>query len=375
MLGTGFELEEVTLGEIRNGFSLGKWTARSLAEQYIARIGLLDGHGPLLRSVIELNPDALRIADELDREYKQRGPRGPLHGVPVFIKDNIDTGDRMLTAAGSLALADSPAPNDAFLVERLRAAGALILGKTNLSEWANFRAKHSVSGWSARGGQTRNPYVLDRNPCGSSSGSAVAVAANLCVASIGTETDGSIVCPSSLNGIVGLKPTLGLISRDGVVPIAHSQDTPGPMTRTVRDAAILLNILVGTDPKDPATAEIKGVEHDYTKFLDSEGLRGARLGVARKFFGNNVAADRIINESIDIMKSQGAEIVDPADLPSHGQYDDSELEVLLYEFKADLNEYLRTRGSSVRVHSLADIIAFNETRRAKRKCHISSRTL
>jgi amidase len=360
------ELGEITLSEIQQGLASGAYTARSLVEEYLGRIETIDYNGLALRSIIETNPDVFAIAHELDREHRLAEPRGALHGVPILIKDNIDTGDRMMTTAGSLALDGSPALNDAFLVQRLRAAGAVILGKANLSEWANFRARHSVSGWSARGGQTRNPYVLDRNPCGSSSGSAVAVAANLCAASIGTETDGSIVCPSSVNGIVGLKPTLGLISRAGVIPIAHSQDTPGPMGRTVSDIAILLNVLAGRDPNDPATEDaVSHIESDYTRFLDPQGLRGARLGIARKFFGFNASVDRLINRRIAEMALLGAEIVDPVEFPSHEQYNDSELEVLLYEFKADLNTYLEERGSSISVHSLADIISFNEIRRSE----------
>jgi amidase len=329
-------------------------------EYYLARIEFVDYNGVSLHSVIETNPDALATADDIDSAMKT-GTSGLLQGIPILVKDNINTGDRMLTSAGSLALADAPAPSDAFVVQKLRAAGAVILGKANMSEWANFRGKHSVSGWSARGGRCLNPYALDRTPSGSSSGSAVAVAANLCVASIGTETDGSIVCPASVNCIVGLKPTVGLISRAGVVPIAHSQDTVGPMGRTVRDVAILLNVLAGPDPHDPATklAERK-MESDYVKFLRPDALNGARIGAARKFFGFNAATDRIIEHCIQVMKMNGAVIVDPADLPSHGKLDAAEREVFVYEFKADLNEYLRSRADSVRVHSLADIIAFND---------------
>ena len=253
MTETSFEFNEVTADQLQEEMRSGRQTARSIAERYLNRIELLNRQGPSLRAVIELNPDALAIAEGLDRERKQKGPRGPLHGIPVLLKDNIDTADRMTTTAGSLALEGSTALEDAFLVQRLRMAGVVILGKANLSEWANFRSTHPVSGWSARGGQTRNPYALDRNPCGSSSGSAVALAANLCTLAVGTETDGSIVCPSAVNGIVGIKPTLGLVSRNGVVPIAHSQDTAGPMARTVRDATLLLNVLAGSDPDDPAT--------------------------------------------------------------------------------------------------------------------------
>lgn len=317
--------------------------------QYLDRIDQLDRRGPQLRAVIEVNPDALAIADALDAEAKAKGPRGPLHGVPLLIKDNIDTADRMKTTAGSLALADAPAPKlDAPLVKRLRAAGAVILGKTNLSEWANFRSTHSVSGWSGRGGQTRNPYALDRNPSGSSSGSGVAVAAELCAMAVGTETDGSIVSPASVNGIVGIKPTIGLIPGAGIVPIAHSQDTAGPMARSVSDAAALLTVL-GTRGED------------YTKSLDASGLRGTRLGVARKFFGRNAAVDRLMEQAIAELKRAGAEIIDPADLPTHNQFNEAEFEVLLYEFKSDLNAYLESRGGPVR--SLKDLIAFNEKHR------------
>jgi len=366
MIEDSFEFNEVTINALTRGVESGRYTAHSITQLYLTRIELLDKLGPTINAVIELNPDALAIADQLDIEYKEKGPRGPLHGIPVLIKDNIDTADRMSTTAGSLALEGSIAPRDAFLVERLRWAGAVILGKANLSEWANFRASHSVSGWSARGGQTRNPYVLDRNPCGSSSGSAVAVAANLSLVSVGTETDGSIVCPSAVNGIVGIKPTLGLISRSGVIPIAHSQDTPGPMARTVCDAAILLNVLVGPDPADPATKESTSkAEPDYTKFLDLQGLRGARLGIARRFFGFNAALDRVINDCIAVMRREGAEIIDPVDYPSHEKLKDTELDVLLYEFKSDLNAYLKTRGDSLSVRLLADIIAFNEERRTE----------
>jgi amidase len=361
-----FDLEETTITDLAEGLRTGRYSAHGLCERYLARIDALDRKGPAINSVIELNPEALAIADALDRERKQKGPRGPLHGIPVLIKDNIDTADKMSTSAGSLALAGSIAAKDAFVAERLRAAGAVILGKTNLSEWANFRSTHSVSGWSGRGGQTRNPYSLDRNPCGSSSGSGAAASANFCAAAVGTETDGSIVCPASANGLVGVKPTLGMVSRAGIIPIAHSQDTAGPMARTVRDAAILLTALAGADPRDPATAAATGnAQPDYTKFLDSRGLRGAHIGVARKFFGFNAAVDRVMENCLAEMKRQGAEIVDPADLPSHGQLNEAEFEVLLYEFKADLNAYLGRLGQGARIHSLADAIAFNEKERAR----------
>ena len=337
-------------------------TAHSVTQQYLDRIHALDRTGPTLRSVIEINPDALSIADTLDRERKAGRVRGPLHGIPILVKDNINTTDRMTTTAGSYALAGSIPLQDATIAARLRAAGAILLGKTNLSEWANFRSTHSSSGWSGRGGQARNPYVLDRNPCGSSSGSGAAVSANLCALAVGTETDGSIVCPSSANGIVGIKPTLGLVSRAGIIPIAHSQDTAGPMARTVRDAAILLNVLAGVDPRDPATSSSSGHDqNDYTTFLDPNGLRGARIGVARtKFFGYSDVTDKLINDAIDAMKAQGAVIVDPANIETAGKFDDSEFDVLLYEFKADLNNYLASLGPKAPVKSLQDIIDYND---------------
>lgn len=360
-----FEFEETGIAELQAGLRDGKLTARGIAEKYLERIEKLDRKGARLNSVIELNPDALNLAAELDRERKAKGARSPLHGIPILIKDNIDTADRMRTTAGSLALADTFAPRDAFIVTRLREAGALILGKTNLSEWANFRSTHSSSGWSGRGGQTRNPYAIDRNPCGSSSGSGVAVAANFAAASVGTETDGSIVCPASACSLVGIKPTLGLVSRTGIIPIAHSQDTAGPMARTVSDAAILLGLLTGIDPRDRATQSSRGKSHaDYTRFLDPAGLRGARIGVARKFFGFNDKVDKLMANAIDALKRAGAIVVDPAELPSHGKYDDSEFEVLLYEFKADLNKYLAERGAGV-PRSLKELIEFNERNRER----------
>ena len=287
--------------------------------------------------------------------------RGPLHGIPVIIKDNIDTADRMQTTAGSLALVGSRVRQDAFIVQRLRDAGAVIIGKTNLSEWANFRSTHSTSGWSGRGRQTHNPYVLDRNPCGSSSGTGAGVSANLAAVGVGTETDGSIVCPSSANGIVGIKPTLGMISRSGIIPIAHSQDTAGPMARTVRDAVILFGILAGADPGDKITVDNRGkLQSDYTKFLDPNGLRGARIGIPRKFYGFNDRVDKLMSEAIDVMKKSGAEIIDPAEVATTGKFDDTEFEVLLFEFKTDLNSYLARLGPGSPVKTLKDIIDFNE---------------
>ena len=355
-----FELDELTITELQQGLQSGKYSSRSLVEKYTDRINDIDRKGPTLRSVIELNPDAESIAAALDRERKERGARGPLHGVPLLLKDNIDTADRMMTTAGSLALVGSKPAQDAFVAKKLREAGAVILGKTNLSEWANFRSTKSSSGWSGRGGQTRNPYALDRNPCGSSSGSGAAIAANLGAAAIGTETDGSIVCPSSANSLVGIKPTVGLVSRAGIIPIAHSQDTAGPMTRSVADAAIILGALTGEDPRDPVTRESRGRSAtDYTKFLDLHGLRGMRLGVARKHFGFSERVDKLMENHIAVMKSVGAVIVDPADIPTTGKFDESEFEVLLYEFKADLNAYLAGLGPQAPVRSLKDVMDFN----------------
>ncbi|HKS10869.1 MAG TPA: amidase [Pyrinomonadaceae bacterium] len=359
-----FELDELSLTELQQGLQSGKYSSRSLVEKYTDRINDIDKKGPTLRSVIELNPDAEAIASALDRERKERGARGPLHGIPILLKDNIDTADRMMTTAGSLALVGSKPAQDAFVAKKLRDAGAVILGKTNLSEWANFRSSKSSSGWSGRGGQTKNPYALDRNPCGSSSGSGAAIAANLGAAAIGTETDGSIVCPSSANSLVGIKPTVGLVSRAGIIPIAHSQDTAGPMARSVSDAALILSALTGEDPRDPMTKASRGHSAtDYTKFLDPHGLRGMRLGIARKHFGFSERVDKLMNNHIDVMKSIGAVIVDPADIPTTGKFDDSEFEVLLYEFKADLNAYLAGLGPKAPVRSLKDVMDFNERNR------------
>src|SRR2546423_1102246 len=362
-----FELEEATLDQLQNWMASGRMTSRSITQLYLNRIAALDRKGPSLHHVIEVNPDALSIAASLDGERKAGRVRGPLHGIPVLLKDNVDTADRMTTTAGSLALAGSIPLQDSTVAAKLRAAGAVLLGKANLSEWANFRSTHSTSGWSGRGGQAKNPYVLDRNPCGSSSGSGGAVAANLCAVAIGTETDGSIVCPSSANGIVGIKPTLGLVSRAGVVPIAHSQDTAGPMARTGRDAAIVLNAIAGIDSRDAATSSLSARQPvDYTRSLDANGLRGARIGVARtKFFGYSDVTDKVINDAIDVMKRQGAVIVDPANIETAGKFDDSEFDVLLYEFKADLNAYLSALGPKAPVKSLQEIIDFNDRHRAQ----------
>ena len=361
-----FELDEMTIDDFQKAMQAGQYSSRALTEKYLARMQEIDKAGPMINSVIEVNPEALEIADALDKERKEKGPRGPLHGIPVLIKDNIDTADRMNTTAGSLALLNSRPPKDAFVAAQLRKAGAVILGKTNLSEWANIRSSHSTSGWSGRGGLTRNPYALDRNPCGSSSGTGAAVSANLCAVSIGTETDGSVVCPSSANGLAGLKPTVGLASRSGIIPISHTQDTPGPMARTVRDVAILLGAMAGADPEDKATAASHGhVQRDYTKNLDPNGLKGARIGVVRKYFGFSDAVDHLMETLIDDMKRAGAEIVDPANIPTLGKFDDSELTVFLYELKADLAAYLARLGDSAPVKSLKDVIDFNERNRDK----------
>ncbi len=397
------EVDEMTISDLQDGMKSGKLTARSIAERYLNRIETIDKQGPTLRSVIEVNPDALKIADELDKERKEKGPRGPMHGIPVLIKDNIDTADRMMTTAGSLALVGSKSPSDSFLVQQLRKSGAVILGKTNLSEWANIRSSHSTSGWSGRGGLTKNPYALDRNTSGSSSGSAVAVSANLCAVAVGTETDGSIVSPSSINGIVGIKPTVGLISRTGVVPISHSQDTAGPMARTVEDATTLLGVLVGFDYEDKASAALrhlpsrifymsgsrKGVithriynnerdgasrrnfSPDYTQFLDANGLKGARIGVVRNYFGFHEGVDVVLKEALEALKGGGVTLVEPADIKTLSQLGNAEDLVLQYELKADMKTYLGRRFGSAPearpqsaenapVHTLKDIIEFND---------------
>lgn len=356
-----FELDEATVADLQAAMESGEWTARSITELYLERIAALDGQGPELRSVIETNPEALDIADQLDQERQASGPRGPLHGIPVALKDNLDTHDRMTTTAGSLALEGSIPPQDSFVAQRLREAGAIILAKLNMSEWAYFRGERATSGWSARGGQCRNPYALDRNPCGSSSGSGVAAAANLSALTVGTETGGSIMCPSSTNGIVGIKPTVGLWSRSGIIPISHSQDTAGPMCRTVRDAAALLGPATGVDPRDPATAASEGNAHtDYTQFLDPAGLQGARLGVARSFPGFSPDVMAVFEEAVAAMRDAGAVLVDPANLPNAAWNDAQPLLVLEYEFKANLNAYLASLGPDAPVKTLAEVIEFNE---------------
>ena len=356
-----FEFDEITADGLQGMMESGEHTARSITEAYLGRLEAMDRQGPELRSMIEINPDALAIADELDAERQANGPRGPLHGIPVALKDNLDTHDRMTTTAGSLALEGSIPPRDSFVAERLRAAGAIILGKLNMSEWAYFRGERATSGWSARGGQCKNPYALDRNPCGSSSGSGTAASANLCALTVGTETGGSIMCPSSSNGIVGIKPTVGLWSRSGIIPISHSQDTAGPMTRTVRDAAILLGGAVGVDPRDEATSASEGNFHtDYAQFCDPAGLEGARIGVARSFTGFDPRVTALFEDAIQAMADAGAVVVDPANLPQAAWNDELPLLLLEYEFKADLNAYLATLGPDAPVRTLAEIIAFNE---------------
>lgn len=356
-----FELDELSIADLQDRMSSHELTAQSITSLYLNRINELDRGGPELASIIETNPQALEIAEELDRERKSRGPRGPLHGIPVILKDNIDTADKMTTTAGSLALEGSIPPQDSFIAQKLREAGAIILAKANLSEWANFRSTMSSSGWSGRGGQCRNPYALDRNPCGSSSGSGVAIASNLGAIAIGTETDGSIVCPSTRNGIVGIKPTVGLISRSGIIPISHIQDTAGPMARTVRDGAVMLGTLTGEDRRDSATTASEGKSYsDYTSFLEREGMRNARIGVVRNFPGFDNRVLTLLEEAISAMASDGAIIVDPADVPNMEKYGESEFEAMMYEFKAGLNTYLANLGPAAPVKNLSEIIAFNE---------------
>ena len=342
----------------------GQLSSHGLVSQYLARIAAIDKRGPRLNSVIELTPDALTIAAEMDRERAAKKVRGPLHGIAVLLKDNIATGDKMSTSAGSLALAGVRATRDAHVAAQLRAAGAVIIGKTNLSEWANMRSTHSVSGWSGRGGLTKNPYALDRNTSGSSSGSGAAIAASLATLAVGTETDGSIVSPASTCGLVGIKPTLGLVSRSGIIPIAHSQDTAGPMARTVTDAALMLAAMAGVDASDPITKDGAGKSTDYTAALVKDGLKGMRLGVARNFFGKNNAVDAIIEKELAVLKAQGAILID-VKLPNSDKYDDSETEVLLYEFKPGLEAYLAGYAPHASIKNMADLVAFNVKHGAK----------
>ena len=356
--GAAEDYSEANVADLHDLMQRGELNSEQLVAWYIDRIETIDRRGPSLNSIIEINPDAMRIARALDKEWQTSGPRGPMHGIPVILKANIDTADQMYTSAGSLALVDHVPPADAFVVKRLRDAGAVILGKANLSEWANFRSTKSSSGWSSVGGQTLNPYNTRRSPCGSSSGSAVAVAANLTAVSIGTETDGSVVCPAGINGIVGIKPTLGLVSRSGIIPIAHSQDTAGPMGRNVRDAAILLTAMTGTDPADAATADAE-THHDYSSNLTADALNGARIGVIRSWYGagSDARVDAIYEASIEKLKAAGAIIIDDINIEAGDMYD-AEYEVLLYEFRADLNSYLKNSGAPVQ--SLADLIAYND---------------
>ena len=370
-----FDLDEITVAELQEGMKSGKFTAHSIAQKYLERIDEIDKRGPVINSIIETNPDALSIADSLDQERKSKGPRGPLHGIPVLIKDNIGTADRMMTTAGSLALSGFTPTKDSEVARQLRAAGAVILGKTNLSEWANFRSNHSSSGWSGRGGQTHNPYATDRNPCGSSSGSGAAVSSNLAAITIGTETDGSIVCPSSANGVVGIKPTVGLVSRAGIIPISHSQDTAGPICRTVADAAALLGAIASVDAADSATkAPGRKAFADYTQFLKRDGLRGARIGVVRKLFFFGEKLDPVMNHAMEAMKSEGGILIDPAEIATLGKFDGSENTVLQYEFKADMHAYL-AQFPNAPVHSLKDIIEFNERNHDKELLYFGQETM
>jgi amidase len=369
-----FALNETTIADLQAKMESGQYTARSITEMYLQRIEEIDRNGPQLRSVIEVNPDALALADALDQERKEGRVRGALHGIPVLIKDNIDTGDNMSTTAGSLAMEGNKAAKDAFIVARLREAGAVLLGKTNLSEWANFRSTRSVSGWSSRGGQTRNPYVLGRNPCGSSSGSGVAVAANLCAVAIGTETDGSIICPASVNGIVGIKPTVGLLSRTGIIPISTTQDTAGPMARTVRDAAILLSALTGPDPADAVTGESTGNTHaDYTQFLDENGLQGKRIGVEKSFLKGHEGVDTLLQNALEVLKSKGATIVEVEIVKPIRALGKDEYEILQYEFKDGLNKYLAQSNGQVK--SLKELIEFNKQNEARTMPHFRQEIL
>lgn len=368
-----FELDEETISSLQEKMAAGKYSAEQITKLYLQRIQEIDKSGPNLNAVIELNPDAVSIAKALDEERKSGKLRSAMHGIPVLIKDNIDTADKMQTTAGSIAMEGNIAGNDAFITKKLREAGAVILGKTNLSEWANFRSSHSCSGWSSRGGQTKSPYIIDRNPCGSSAGSGVAVAANLCTVAVGTETDGSITCPSSVNGIVGLKPTVGLVSRSGIIPISSTQDTTGPMGRTVKDVAILLGALTGVDEKDSITRQSADKTYtDYTKFLNIDGLKGKRIGIEKQPQGNNQYMHALIKKALDIIKQQGAEIIDI-------EYTDAlnklggEFELMKFEFKDGLNKYLSTANAKVK--SLAEVIAFNKNNEDKAMPYFKQETL
>ncbi|MDI5950890.1 amidase [Flavobacterium yafengii] len=369
-----FELDEETIGSLREKLASGKYTSEQLVQLYLKRIEAIDKDGPQLNSVIEVNPDAVAIAVAMDKELKAGKSRGPLHGIPVLIKDNIDTADKMQTTAGSLAMAGNIASKDAFVVQKLREAGAIIIGKTNLSEWANFRSTQSCSGWSSRGGQTKNPYILDHNPCGSSAGSGTAVSANLCVVAVGTETDGSIVCPASVNGIVGIKPTVGLVSRSGIIPISKTQDTAGPMARTVTDAAILLGAMAGVDQDDAVTLQSKGkAQKDYTMFLDINALKGKRIGIEKKPQGNNKYINALLADAINLLKKQGAIIIEIDYLEKINALGQAEFEVLQYEFKDGLNNYLAS--ANARVKTLKEVIDFNSSNEDKAMPYFKQETL
>lgn len=371
----GATLIEATVADLQAAMSAGKLTAKALTAQYLARIKAIDKSGPRINAIIELNPDALAIAAALDKERKTKGARGPLHGIPVLLKDNIATFDKMQTTAGSWALVGSQPSRDAFIVTQLREAGAVILGKTNLSEWANIRSSRSTSGWSGRGGLTKNPYALDRNTSGSSSGSGAAIAASLAAVAVGTETDGSIVSPANVNGLVGFKPTLGLVSRNGIIPIAHSQDTAGPMTRTVADAAVLLSVLAGSDARDAATQEANARKVDYTQFLKADGLKGARIGVVRPNITNaNDLVASVIEEALKVLTAQGAVLIDPVELPNAGKYGRTEFEVLQYELKADMAAYLAEFVPQSKIKTLQDIIDFNDADRAREMPYFNQET-
>ncbi len=369
-----FELDEETIGSLREKLASGKYTSEQLVQLYLKRIEAIDKNGPQLNSVIEVNPDAVAIAVAMDKELKAGKSRGPLHGIPVLIKDNIDTADKMQTTAGSLAMAGNIASKDAFVVQKLREAGAIIIGKTNLSEWANFRSTQSCSGWSSRGGQTKNPYILDHNPCGSSAGSGTAVSANLCVVAVGTETDGSIVCPASVNGIVGIKPTVGLVSRSGIIPISKTQDTAGPMARTVTDAAILLGAIAAVDQDDAVTLESKGkAQKDYTTFLDVNALKGKRIGIEKKPQGNNKYINALLDDAIKLLKKQGAVIIEIDYLDKINAFGQAEFEILQYEFKDGLNNYLATANAKVK--NLKEVIDFNTANEDKAMPYFKQETL
>ncbi len=369
-----FELNELTIDDLQLQMQKNEHNSRGLTEHYLQRIKEIDKEGPKLNSIIELNPDALTIADQMDAERKAGKIRGPLHGIPILIKDNIDTADKMQTTAGSLAMEGNIASKDAFIVKKLREAGAVIMGKTNLSEWANFRSYKSCSGWSSRGGQTKNPYILDHNPCGSSSGSGVAVAANFCGIAIGTETDGSVTCPASVNGVVGIKPTIGLVSRSGIIPISHTQDTAGPLARTVKDCAIVLGILTGTDPDDEVTKQSEGkAQTDYTKYLDLNGLKGKRIGVEKRPQSENTYINALFRKALDVMKQQGAEIIEIEYLNKTSELGEVEQEVLQFEFKHGLNKYLQ--ASNAKVKSLKEVIEFNKNNEEKAMPYFKQDTL